>query len=63
MKLNTPTAILIGMALIAGALFFRQPVIPEAEAQARCLTTPQFYRSFNNLLSKIEGIVSNYCED
>ena len=64
MRLNTPTAILIGLTLIAGALFFRQPVIPEAEAQARrCLTTPQFYRSFNNLLSKIEGIVSNYCED
>ena len=62
MKLNTPTAILIGMALIAGALFFRQPVIPEAEAQARqCLTTPQFYRSFDSLLSKIEQIVSSYC--
>ncbi len=62
MKLNTPTAILIGMALIAGALFFRLPVIPEAEAQARqCLTTTQFYRNFNDLLSKIEQIVSSYC--
>ena len=61
MKLNTPTAILIGLTLIAGALFFRPPVIPEAEAQARqCLTTSQFYRSLDNLLSKIEQIVSSY---
>ena len=62
MRLNTPTAIIIGISVIAGALFFRQPVIPEAEAQARqCLTTPQFYRSFDSLLSKIEQIVSSYC--
>tara|TARA_Y100000593_G_scaffold46828_1_gene88855 strand:- start:251 stop:439 length:189 start_codon:yes stop_codon:yes gene_type:complete len=31
MKLNTPTAILIGLTLIAGALFFRPPVISEAQ--------------------------------
>ncbi len=34
MKLNTPTAILIGLTLIAGALFFRPPVISEAKAKA-----------------------------
>ena len=32
MRLNTPSAILIGLTLIAGALFFRQPVISEAQA-------------------------------
>ena len=32
MRLNTPSAILRGLTLIAGALFFRQPVISEAQA-------------------------------
>lgn len=33
MKLNTPTAIFLGLTLIAVAIFFRQPSIPEAKAQ------------------------------
>jgi hypothetical protein len=33
MKLNTPTAIFLGLALIAVAIFFRQPSISEAQAQ------------------------------
>ena len=32
MKLNTPTAIFLGLALIAVAIFFRQPSISEAKA-------------------------------
>ena len=32
MKLNTPTAIFLGLALIAAAIFFRQPSISEAQA-------------------------------
>ena len=32
MKLNTPTAIFLGLALIAVAIFFRQPSISEAQA-------------------------------
>ena len=32
MKLNTPTAIFLGLALIASAIFFRQPSISEAQA-------------------------------
>ena len=33
MKMNTPTAIFLGLALIAVAIFFRQPSISEAKAQ------------------------------
>jgi hypothetical protein len=32
MKMNTPTAIFLGLALIAVAIFFRQPSISEAQA-------------------------------
>ena len=32
MKLTTPTAIFLGLALIAVAIFFRQPSISEAQA-------------------------------
>ncbi|HIF58043.1 MAG TPA: hypothetical protein EYQ26_00910 [Rhodospirillales bacterium] len=32
MKMNTPTAIFLGLPLIAGAIFYRQPSIPEAQA-------------------------------
>ena len=32
MKMTTPTAIFLGLALIAAAIFFRQPSIPEAQA-------------------------------
>ena len=32
MKLTTPTAIFLGLALIAAAIFFRQPSISEAQA-------------------------------
>jgi len=57
--MKTPTAILIGLTLIAGALFFRQPVISEAQA-SQCLTAPQFDRGVRYLLREIEGIVSTY---
>ena len=33
MKMNTPTAIFLGLALIAAAIFFRQPSISEAQAR------------------------------
>jgi hypothetical protein len=33
MKMNTPTAIFLGLALIAVAIFFRQPSISEAQAK------------------------------
>ena len=32
MKMNTPTAIFLGLALIAVAIFFRQPSISEVQA-------------------------------
>ena len=32
MKINTPTAIFLGLTLIAAAIFFRQPSISEAQA-------------------------------
>ena len=32
MKMNTPTAIFLGLTLIAVAIFFRQPSISEAQA-------------------------------
>ena len=32
MKMNTPTAIFLGLALIASAIFFRQPSISEVQA-------------------------------
>ena len=32
MKMNTPTAIFLGLTLIAAAIFFRQPSISEAQA-------------------------------
>ena len=34
MKVNTPTAIFLGLTLIAVAIFFRQPSISEAQAKA-----------------------------
>ena len=34
MKMNTPTAIFLGLTLIAVAIFFRQPSISEAQAKA-----------------------------
>jgi hypothetical protein len=39
MKLNTPTAIFLGLALIAVAIFFRQPSISEAQANSNSVGT------------------------
>jgi len=39
MKLNTPTAIFLGLALIAGAIFFRTEIISEAQASRDCATS------------------------
>ena len=55
MKLNTPTAILIGLTLIAGALFFRQPVISEAQA-SDCATV----YDLNNAVEKLVEYIVSY---
>ena len=62
MKLNTPTAILIGLTLIAGALFFRPPVISEAKANA-CLAGIEI--ALNSGLADIDSSLRNIraCQD
>jgi len=39
MKFTTPTAIFLGLALIAVAIFFRQPSISEAQANSNSVGT------------------------
>ena len=62
MKLNTPTAILIGLTLIAGALFFRQPIISEAKANTYLAGIEI---ALNNQLSSIGSALSSIraCQD
>ena len=49
MKLNTPTAIFLGLALIAVAIFFRQPSISEAQASNPCATSAELHGVAENL--------------
>jgi hypothetical protein len=48
MKLNTPTAIFLGLALIAVAIFFRQPSISEAQASNHVLIPLTAENDFGN---------------
>ena len=57
MKLNTPTAILIGLTLIAGAIFFRPPVISKAYAgDIHHVYLEAIEGSIDSVASAIEGI-------
>ena len=47
MKLTTPTAIFLGLALIAAAIFFRQPSISEAQATGHNICNKEGTRCAN----------------
>ena len=64
MKLNTPTAIFLGLALIAVAIFFRQPSISEAQASNHKLSKQSVrgLLSSSEFRSAVESIVEDNCK-
>ena len=53
MKMNTPTAIFLGLALIAVATFFRQPSISEAQARNHCATSAELAAAVESINHQI----------
>ena len=53
MKMNTPTAIFLGLTLIAVAIFFRTEIISEAQASRDCATSSQLDDAVSELRSAI----------
>ncbi len=53
MKMNTPTAIFLGLALIAAAIFFRTEIISEAHASSDCATSSQLKKARNHIVDWI----------
>ena len=51
--MQTPIAIFLGLALIAVAIFFRQPSISEAQASRDCATSAQLYGVAETLVNHI----------
>ena len=53
MKMNTPTAIFLGLALIAVAIFFRIEIISEAQASRDCATSAQLAAAVESIEHQI----------
>ena len=53
MKLNTPTAIFLGLALIAVAIFFQPEIISEAQASRDCATSSELDDAVSTLKTYI----------